>query len=222
MRDRGRRAVLSARARGSDDERKAYVNVYFRDKLATMQPPARGGLCVVGSSIMSMWPPDKLDKVFQDAAPIINYGVPGCQALDMPDWCWAQLGPTQPRVVLYYAGSNDLANGAQPEAVAERLLAWFRFASAAAPAARVVVCGVILAPQKLAIAGRTRRTNELYREITLSNGQSYVDPNGVDGFAAPDGGTRKELFLEDGLHLTPEGYDVLGALLTPEIASAYL
>lgn len=212
---------MTARAGSLEDERRAYVNAHVREQLAQMSSPARAGLCLVGSSIMSQWPEQKLRSGFAAFQPVVNYGVPGCQALDMPNWAWAHLGPTQPRVVLFYAGSNDLANGARENEVADRVRAWFRVASAAAPAARVVVCGVILCPSKLAIAGRTGRTNELLREVAQAAGAAFVDPNGVDGFAASDGSLRGELFVEDGLHLTESGYDVLAKLLTPHITAAW-
>ncbi len=121
--------------------------------------------------------------------------------------------PLGPASLVVYAGDNDLGDGRSPEHV----LASFRQLAAKVDRA----CGPISfgfisikpSPARGDLLDDIRRANELVR------GEIERRPHGffVPLFDAMllDGKPRPELFLDDGLHLGPAGYELWTQLLEP-------
>lgn len=189
----------------------------------------QGGLLLLGSSVMAYWPAQHAAASFPflPAGGVSNCGVPGCEARHMAAWAWALVAPHAPRVLLVYVGGNDVANGASGRAVGMSVRAFLRAARVAAPGARAVLLGIILAPSKLSspsVAAALLAANEALRAVAAAESAAYVNPQtpGAGGFLrAADGQPRKELFTQDGLHLSPSGYDTLRELLRRPVADAW-
>src|SRR5438094_7398035 len=78
-----------------------------------MAPPPPGGNVFVGSSSIRFW---KLADSFPDLA-CVNRGFGGSEMADSARYADRIVTPYKPRVVVLYAGDNDLALGKSPEAV---------------------------------------------------------------------------------------------------------
>src|SRR5687767_3928326 len=76
-------------------------------------PPPKGGILFLGSSSIRGW---DLKKSFPDL-PVVNRGFGGSQICDSTHYADRLVTIHQPRLVVFYAGDNDIASGKSPEQV---------------------------------------------------------------------------------------------------------
>jgi lysophospholipase L1-like esterase len=177
-------------------------------------PPPRGEIVFVGSSSIRNW---DLAASFPDLK-VINRGVwaagQGFELGDVVRFVDRLVVPHQPRIVVVYAGDNDISGGKTSEQVvvdAERLINRLR---AKLPDVRIVFIGVKPSISRWLQVDRMRLTNTLLRQVCERDDRvAYVD---VDGpMMGWDERPRRELFVDDGLHLSPEGYRLWTTLVRP-------
>src|ERR1041385_1910372 len=79
-------------------------------------PPPKGAVLFVGSSSIRMW-----KDVAQDfpETKVINRGFGGSEIADSTYFVDRIVTPYQPRLIVFYAGDNDLAAGKTPQKVFE-------------------------------------------------------------------------------------------------------
>jgi lysophospholipase L1-like esterase len=163
-----------------------------------------------GSSSFRLW-----DSLAEDFDPrVLNLGFGG-STLQACDHFFARLvPPVHPRSLLLYAGDNDLGDGRSVDEV----LGWFRsLAGQVSTALGPVPFGFVSvkpSPARFPIIDRMRQLNDrVRREIESRQSGYYVDvfPAMLDQSGKP----RGELFLDDGLHLSREGYRLWSHLLEP-------
>lgn len=141
--------------------------------------------------------------------PTANRGVSGDTTLQLRQRADTLAVATTPAVVVS-CGTNDLTFGYSPEAIAGSLAALLDALRAAAPRARLVLCGV--GPRQSEWADDVRALNALLAPVAAERGAVYVDPWPV--LAVRD--VLNPSFTSDGLHLNGGGY----AAWSPLIASA--
>ena len=173
-------------------------------------PPPSGEIVFVGSSSIKLW---DLQKSFPDLK-TINRGIIGSQLADAVRFADRLVIPYKPRIVVVYAGDNDIDGGATSEQVAVQFERFDRTVRAALPGVRVIFIGIKPSLQRWDVIERTRLANALIRAYaTHDDGVAFVDvDNAMLGW---DEQPRRELFVSDGLHLTPEGYGLWTTLLRP-------
>jgi len=161
-----------------------------------------------GSSSFRLW-----DTLAEDFDPrVLNLGFGG-STLEACDYFFTRLvPPVNPRSLLLYAGDNDLGDGHS----VEQVLGWFRSLedkiTSSLGAIPFGFLSVKPSPARFPIIDRIRRLNgRIRREIESHPSAYYVDvfPAMLDRAGRP----RAELFLEDGLHLSREGYRLWGRTL---------
>jgi lysophospholipase L1-like esterase len=192
-----------------------------------MRPPAGDCcLCFAGSSILAYWPLAHATASFaQLDVQLVNVAVPGSEAQHLAALMPPLLQRLQPRVLLVYAGGNDVANGASGATVGAAMRAFLLAVRAAAPCTRVVLLGIMLAPSKFttpALAAATLAACEALRAVAAAEGALFVDLNVRGAFLTPDTCTpRRELFVDDGLHLNVAGYDTIRDLVVSFVTDAW-
>ena len=180
-------------------------------------PPPPGGIVFIGSSTIRHW---DTAAAFPDLR-IINRGVwvsgLGFELSDAVRYVDRIVTPYQPRIVVVYAGDNDISGGKTSEQVvvdAERFVNRVR---AKVPDARIVFIGVKPSIQRWLQVDRMRLTNAMLRQLAERDDRlAFVDVDGA--MMGWDERPRRELFNEDGLHLSPEGYRLWTMLLRPLLA----
>jgi lysophospholipase L1-like esterase len=175
-----------------------------------VSPPRPGGIVFVGSSSIRRW---DTAASFPDLQ-IINRGFGGAELADAVRYADRIIIPYQPRLVVVYAGDNDISMGKLSEQVvveAERLVSRVR---AKLPDARFVFIGLKPSILRWTQVDRMRATNVMLRAFCERDDRiAYVD---VDGpLLGWDEKPRRELFVEDGLHLSAEGYKLWTILVRP-------
>ena len=124
--------------------------------------------------------------------------------------------PHAPRMVVLYTGENDLNRGLTPEQVSADFARFYDIVHTAVPAARIVVIGLKPSLLRWKLRDAMQQTNRLIRARCESNaGCVYVDP--WPSMIGKDGTPRPELFVSDGLHMTPEGYKAWTQMLRPHL-----
>jgi lysophospholipase L1-like esterase len=125
----------------------------------------------------------------------------------------------KPRIVVFYAGDNDIAAGRTPQQVFDDYKAFVDKVHAAVPAARIAFIAIKPSIQRWALVDKVRAANALVREYAAKDDRlGFVD---VDGpMLGWDEKPRKDLFVADGLHMTPKGYEVWTTLVRPFIEPA--
>jgi lysophospholipase L1-like esterase len=178
-----------------------------------VSPPPLGGVVFIGSSSIQHW-----SNVAADfpGVPVLNRGFGGSTLADVVYYEDRILLPYRPRLVVLYAGDNDLAEGRTPDRVLSDYRAFVARLRSALPAARVVFVSIKPSPSRRAYMDRARETNQRIRAATERDTlQTYIDVFTPMLNAA--GQPRPELFLADSLHMTRTGYVLWRALLTPVV-----
>lgn len=172
--------------------------------------PARGGIVFVGSSSIRLW---DLQKAFP-GLPVINRGFGGSQVADSVTHVDLLVVRHAPRTVVVYAGDNDIAAGKSPAVVAADFRAFVEKVHAALPKTRIAFIAIKPSLQRWALVGKVREANGLVRAFCEGDDRlGYID---VDGpMLGWDEKPRADLFVADGLHMTPKGYEVWTALVRP-------
>jgi lysophospholipase L1-like esterase len=180
------------------------------DALDRESPPAKGQIVFVGSSTIVDW---DVAKDFPGLT-IIKRGLWGSSLADTVRLLERFVLPYEPRLVVVYAGDNDVDGGQTPEDVTAQFERFVRRVHARLPQTRIVFIGIKPSPARWRTVDRARDTNERIRTLAGTDDRiTYLD---VDRpMLGWDGKPRKALFLDDGLHLSPQGYHLWSTLLQP-------
>jgi lysophospholipase L1-like esterase len=175
-------------------------------------PPAPGGIVFVGSSSIRLWP--SLSGDFPGMN-VVNRGFGGSELADSVFFFDRLVAPYRPRIVVLYAGENDLAGGHKsPEQVAADFAQFRAKVQAALPAARLIYIACKPSPSRAAAWDKFRAANALIAAACAQDPRCVF----VDVFPAmldAQGAARPELFVGDHLHMNADGYAIWKKLLTP-------
>lgn len=189
-------------------------SVLAADKL---NPPPRGQILFIGSSIFKRW-----SKLGEQMAPlpVLNRAFGGSRTSDILERTDQLVLPYEPKVIVYYAGGNDINNREPAAAVFGRMHDFAQRVHAKLPATKIIFVGIDKAPQKQERWGTVDAANELIRKYCATVGNlKFIDANPVthDERGVP----RLELYEEDKLHWRPEAYERLAALLKPILSQTW-
>jgi lysophospholipase L1-like esterase len=174
-------------------------------------PPPLGGIVFIGSSSIRNWTNVAADF---PGVPVLNRGFGGSTLADVVHYEDRILLPYRPRLVVLYAGDNDMALSRTPEQVVADYQAFVARLRSAWPAARVVFVSIKPSPSRRTFIPQMRETNQRIRAIIARDSlQAYVDV--FTPMLDPGGQPRPELFVADSLHMTRAGYLLWRALLAP-------
>jgi lysophospholipase L1-like esterase len=177
---------------------------------ATPFPP--GGIVFVGSSSIRMW---DLASAFP-GLPVLNRGFGGTQILDSVRHVERLVIRHKPATVVFYAGDNDLSAGRSPQQVQADFAAFAGRVHAALPSTRIAFIGIKPSIARWALIAKVRQANRRVRDFCDRDDRlGFVDVDAA--MLGWDGKPRPELFLEDGLHMTPKGYAIWNMLVRPFI-----
>ena len=180
-------------------------------------PPPEGGVVFVGSSSIRMW--NDLETQFGAREVVLKRGFGGSKLSD----CVQNLGRLviryRPRLVLVYAGDNDLAAGSTPHEVLRRFTAFVDGVHRELPQTRIDYISIKPSPARSALLPQIRETNALiHAYVTQRSDLGYIDvfTPMLDGEGQP----RGELFRADALHLNTAGYTLWRGVIAPYVQVA--
>jgi lysophospholipase L1-like esterase len=180
-------------------------------KSDALKAPAPGGIVFVGSSSIRRW--NSLAADFP-GVPIINRGFGGSLLTDSVFYADRIVIPYAPRLVVIYAGENDLQAGKSPESVLGDFQKFSAKIHAALPKTKIIFLAIKESPSRAKIRENVLRANALIAaECAKHPHRIFVDV--ATPMLDATGKTRPELFIKDQLHLKPAGYVIWTKVLTP-------
>jgi len=162
-----------------------------------------------GSSSIRLW--DNLAQSFP-GIPVVNRGFGGSTLAECIEFLPRVVLPLRPASLVLYAGDNDLEQGAAPE---QALVLFHQFIERIrehCPLMPIAYISTKPSPVRFWNLTNIRRANDLIRDACSGcPGVTYIDIFPL--MLSPAGGSRPDLFNDDGLHMNSAGY----ALWTGEI-----
>jgi lysophospholipase L1-like esterase len=175
-------------------------------------PPPQNGIVFIGASSIVRW---NLPESFPElASRAVNRGFGGSLAADSTRYADRIVIPYKPRKVVFYAGDNDIEANHTPEQIAGDFAAFEKKVHAALPATEIIFISIKPSVRRWAWIEQIKGANALVQKYCAAHPHlAFVDI--VPQMIGPDGKPRKEMLLEDGLHMTPAGYKVWNDALRP-------
>jgi hypothetical protein len=184
-------------------------------QLAAAPAPAPGGILLVGSSIFRKWTTCTNDLA---PLPVVNRAFGGSETPDQLFFFDQIVPSSRASLVVWYCGSNDVNDKTASAKILQNTAEWIHRTQAALPQVRILLVSVIRAPQKRD-AGSLAQVDEVNRDLVkLAHalpGVTYADVN--PAMETPTGEPVMECYVQDKLHLTPEGYRRMNSVLRPAI-----
>ena len=149
---------------------------------------------------------------------MINRGFGGSHTSDVNHFAERIVLKYAPRTIVFYAGDNDIADGKTPEQVAGDFEKFVEIIHAKLPNANIIYLPIKPSLARWQLWPKMQETNALVKNFT--NGKShlsYVDT--ATPMLGSDGKPRPEIFLDDGLHMNDQGYQIWSELLRDRLAS---
>lgn len=170
-----------------------------------------GRILFIGSSSIRLW---DLERSFPDR-PTLNHGFGGCDTSDVVHFFDRLVVPTQPRAIVLYAGDNDISRGKSAERVADDFrrfveLTEERFTEPPPVYYLAVKPSLSRWTLRVPMQDANRRIQRLCESHPRLHFIDIWTP-----MLGDDGAPQPELFIDDGLHLNPRGYELWTAQLRP-------
>jgi len=206
-------AQRTAAANQNDQDRWESTIKKFEDA-DRVTPPPQNAIVFIGASSIVRW---NLPDSFPELGPrAINRGFGGSLAADSTRYAERIVIPYKPRIVVFYAGDNDVEANHTPEQIAGDFTAFERKVHAALPATQIIFISIKPSIRRWPWIETIKGANALVRQYCATHAHlTFVDivPQMIGG----DGKPRKELLVEDGLHMTPAGYKIWNDALRPHL-----
>ena len=176
-------------------------------------PPPQGAVLFVGSSSIRLW--KTLARDFPNQK-VINRGFGGSHVADSLAFADRIILPYKPKMVVIYAGDNDIAAGKPPETVFADFNALTEKIHAKMPQTRIAFISIKPCPSRWHLADKIRAANEMIaRRCAQDKRLVYIDVFGP--MLGTDGKPRPELFVEDKLHMNEQGYALWKRIVAPHL-----
>lgn len=179
-------------------------------------PVPQNGIVFIGASSIVRW---SLPESFPElGAKAINRGFGGSLIGDSVHFADRIVIPYKPRIVVLYAGDNDVETSATAEQIAAGFTKFDQKVHAALPDARIIFISIKPSIRRWAFMDKIRGANALVKGY-IGKHRHLVFVDIVPQMLGADGKPRPELLVADGLHMTPEGYKVWTAALKPHLGN---
>jgi lysophospholipase L1-like esterase len=175
-------------------------------------PPPKGGIVFVGSSSIRRW--TTLAEDFPHHQ-VLNRGFGGSQLIDSVHFADRIVLPYEPRMIVLYAGGNDIHAGKSPEQVFADFQAFVEKVRAKLPKTEIACISIAGNPSRWAEVEKVKAANTMI-EGYIKDKPGLIFINVFPRMLGSDGLPRP-IFVADGLHMNAEGYK-----LWTEIVGQYL
>jgi lysophospholipase L1-like esterase len=174
------------------------------EKKQTESSPEKGGVVFTGSSTIRLW---DLAAGLPELKPI-NSGFGGSEIRDVTLFAERIVLKHEPKTIVFYAGDNDINSNRTPEQVRDDFSAFTKKVFEKLPKTRVYFISIKPSLARWTQYERQTKANEMVKAFCAKDERlGYIDV--APSLLGDDGKPRPELYVKDGLHLSPEGYKIL-------------
>jgi lysophospholipase L1-like esterase len=170
----------------------------------------------VGSSSIRNW---KTAEYFPDL-PVINRGFGGSHISDVIFYSEPLVLNYKPKVLVFYAGDNDVADKKSAKQVVDDYKKFVRLVKNELPDIKILYLPIKPSLDRWSIWGEMKKTNDLIALLSENDESLYyidVATPMLNEKSLPD----SSLFVDDGLHLNAKGYDLWTENLMPVLKDVY-
>ncbi len=205
--------VIVQPSHADESENRWEANIEKFEQQDQQSPPAANSVLFIGSSSIRGW---DLERSFPGKN-YLNRGFGGSEISDSIHFADRIIVPYRPRVIVLYAGDNDISRGKTPEVVTADFQKFVKTVHTSLPKTRIVFIAIKPSIKRWSLVDKMRTANAAIQRITKKDSRlEYVD---IDKpMIGDDGQPRKELFASDGLHLSAAGYELWASLVKPHLA----
>ncbi len=176
-------------------------------------PPPKDAILLIGSSSFTKW--TDVASYFPGKT-IINRGFGGSRMTDLNDFSDDLLSPYQPKQIIIYCGDNDFADNHDLKAkvVVNRFKTFYKKIRERFPNIELDFISIKYSPSREILWPQMKETNKKIAAFMKKEPNAeFIDI--TKAMEDANGNVRRDLFVEDMLHLTPEGYAVWAKVMKP-------
>tara|TARA_R110001583_G_scaffold25831_6_gene93494 strand:+ start:3698 stop:4348 length:651 start_codon:yes stop_codon:yes gene_type:complete len=182
----------------------------IQKKYDTLWNPSNETVLFTGSSSIRIW------KDLQDRFPehqIVNTGFGGSQAKDLLAYTDELITRFNPYKIFIYEGDNDIASGTKIRAIMKTMTQIINKIKVNNPKTQIIIISTKPSLSRWFLKRNYKRLNRKFKKLCKKDEQlRYADiwnPMLNSKKLIPD------LFIEDGLHMNPKGYEIWYSTLKP-------
>lgn len=166
--------------------------------------PSQDVTLFTGASNIRRWQslPERFKKT-----PVLNRGFGGSHISDVVHFADRIVLKYKPKQIYLNAGGNDLHSGRTPEEVLAAFEAFVSKVQKALPKTKLAFISIPTSPSRWEEVEQVKTTNSLISASCAKNGVDFIDVFPL--LLGVDGKPRPELYVEDKLHFSEAGYDVV-------------
>lgn len=200
-------ATRAAATPAADPARFEKAIAAFEAQDAAKAPPKDVTL-FVGASNIRLWQslPDRFKKT-----PLLNRGFGGAHLGDVVHFADRIVVKYHPKQIYLNAGGNDLHAGRTPREVLAAFEAFTAKVQRELPKARLAYIAIPPSPARWGEVEQVKAANSLIAASCARLGADFIDV--FPRLLGKDGLPRPELYIEDQLHFSEAGYDVITSVI---------
>jgi lysophospholipase L1-like esterase len=168
------------------------------------QAPPKDAVVFVGASNIRRW--QSLPERFKNL-PLLNRGFGGSQLSDVVHYAERCVIKYQPKQIYLGAGGNDIHAGRTPEEVLASFEAFVTKVRAALPKTAIAFISIPPSASRWSEVEQVKQANALIAASCAKKGVDFIEVFSL--LLGADGQPRPELYVEDKLHFSEAGYDVV-------------
>lgn len=182
-------------------------------KLDSESAPPKDAILLIGSSSFTKW--QDVSDYFPEKV-ILNRGFGGSKLSDLNYYSEDLLNPYQPKQIIIYCGENDFADDDKLKAdvIVERYKTFYKKTREKFPNIQVDFISIKYSPSREKLWPQMKEANKkIAKFMKKEKNADFIDITKVMNNAK--GKVRKDLFVADMLHITPEGYRLWAEVMKP-------
>ncbi len=180
-------------------------------KQDAQKTPPEHPIVFTGSSSIRRW--QTLAEDFP-GLPVMNRGFGGSEVFDSFNYAHLTVIQYKPRLVVFYAGGNDINGGKTPQRVLEDFKAFVTKVHGALPECRISYISNAPNPSRWKLIDKMIEANRLMEEYAKTDARLQFI-NVYPHMLGPDGKPKPDIFVEDGLHMNAKGYAIWKEVVGP-------
>jgi lysophospholipase L1-like esterase len=167
-------------------------------------PPVAGQIVLYGSSTFRFWKTAETDCALGNLK-IVNRGFGGSQTVDALRYFERVIVPHRPKYLFFYEGDNDINAGKSVDSVFQDIALFVKKVREQLPETRLVLFSIKPSPSRLAVLDKQRVLNTRLKRLAKRTKNIYFLDTATPMLDATDK-PNPALFIQDMLHMKPEGY----------------
>ena len=193
------------------------INAFKKADSVAYPFPNENPIVFAGSSSFRKW--TNMQEAFPNY-PVINRGFGGATLPDLVRYAKDIIIRYMPKQVVIYCGENDLASSDNitADTVYKRFKELYYLIRDDLPRTEIDFVSIKPSPSRLKIQPEVIKANKLIRKFLDKQDKNkayYIDV--YSAMINDDGSIKKELFIEDNLHMNEKGYAIWQRIISHEL-----